>query len=140
MAKKITVEWRHVTNIIFKTEKEAKNFEKNPVIDLVFDIDLCADDNETLQVKPEIEFPVRLEPVKDFSLERNGKICQVGPDFTFKVSIKSGKNPDDFDEWAYHESGDNCLYLELPDTDAEYEFEDERTYLGTKDILGFQLD
>ena len=79
----ISVEWRQVTNIIFKTQKAAKKFDSNPNLDLIFDIDLCADENLALGVMPEIEFPQKLELGRDFSLVRTTNVCHLEVSFIF---------------------------------------------------------
>jgi hypothetical protein len=131
----LKVEWRQAAELVFEDPSEISAFCADPKLYLEFDIDQCNDENENIHVNFLDKFPIQLEIVKDFSLSRDADDVSISISYMLSVEIDEGKGEDDFDEWAYEESGAYCIRA---DTD-EYslEFGDGETYLGTKDAYGF---
>lgn len=141
--KVISVELRCVFGLVFPDSATARKFASKPRFEVAFRPQESTDKNQSLQIAPVLgnRFLLNEEAA---SVVVRGKRMKVEVSSVLKIECDARCSDDEFDEWAYDQSGANCFEVcPVPNEkgwDFDEEFEGGRVYLGTRDAYGNSLN
>ena len=137
----IYVEIRTIFGLVFPNAKKCKSFANNPSFEMEFHPSNAQDENTSINVKPVGDNPITLM-ADAFVISAKGKKLVVEIGNIFSIEVDANVDDDDFDSWAYDESGAYCWEVRpVSDDDVEMDedFEGGSTYVGTKNAWGFSI-
>ena len=137
----IHVEIRTTFGLVFPNKETCASFAKNPSFEMEFRPSNAEDENTAINVKPVGDNPITLEAYA-FTIAAKGKKIVVEIGNIFSIEVDANVDDDNFDSWAYDESGANCWEISpVSDDDVEMDedFEGGTTYVGTKNAYGVPI-